>query len=203
MSEQTTPEATEGAGTPENGAETVQLGAEIPEETQGQPKLVDAEEAAAAARDGLPEVGAPSARQANDALASMLATEPPPLPTEVVEMKDLAERMGIEQFSVQIRGLNDKELEQVSERATKPPTKAQRKMGMTSGAPDQSRMKRLIVEKAMISPDLTNAALLEKYGPTGEHVIQRWFLSGEIDQLCEAVNDLSGFGAGAVERSKQ
>jgi vacuolar-type H+-ATPase subunit I/STV1 len=133
----------------------------------------------------------------------MLSTQPPPLPTEIVEMKALAERMGIERFDVQIRGLNDSELEQISERATKEPTKAQRKMGMSRGAPDFTRQKRLIVATAMMVPNLKNPELLDKYGPRDEDVVQKWFLSGEIDQLSEAVNDMSGYGAGAVERAKE
>lgn len=198
--------ATEAAGGPENGqgpADEVQLGAEIPEVPQpGQPQLVDEETARAAAHDGLPETGEPTHRQANDALASMLSAEPPPLPTETFEMKDLAERMGVEAFVVQLRGLKEVEIVQCGERAVKPPTKQQKKLGLSNGGPDNARMKRLLVAQAMVNPDLTNAALLEKHGPTSEHVIQRWFLPGEIDQLSEAVNDMSGYGAGAVERAK-
>ena len=184
---------------PENGqapAPAIELGAEIPE-------LVSEEEGAALARDGLPEAGEePTSAQANNALASMLSTAPPPLPVGTFDMKELAERMKVESFPVKLRGLTDNELEKISDRSTKPPTKEQRKMGMTIGRPDQQRMKRLIVATAMVEPPLDNPQLLEKYGPSSEHVVMRWFLSGEIDQLCEAVNDMSGFSAGAVERAK-
>jgi hypothetical protein len=191
----------ESEGVTEGAVEAMRLGAEIPEEPEG-PQTVDAATGAAAARDGLPESGEPTPKQANDALASMLSSEPPPLPTEVFEMKELAERMKVAEFPVTLRALNDAELEQISDRSTKAPTKEQRKMGVTTGAPDTQRMKRLIVATGMVSPALSNPALLEKYGPQPEHVVRRWFLSGEIDQLCEKINDLSGFGAGAVERAK-
>lgn len=194
-------ETAQSAGTDNGAAEELRLGAPIPEEP-GELRTVDAETGAAAVRDGLPVSGDPTPKQANDALASMLSTEPPPLPTESFNMEALAERMGLESFEVTLRALYDEELERISDQSSKAPTKEQRKMGITTGAPDTQRMKRLIVATGMVSPALGTKALLDKYGPHPEHVVRRWFLSGEIDQLCEKINDLSGFGGGAVERAK-
>ena len=192
---------TETTASDNGAADELRLGAEIPEEP-GELRTVDAETGDAAMRDGLPESGDPTPKQANDALASMLSSEPPPLPTESFDMKDLAERMGLAEFKVTLRGLNDPELERIGNQSSKPPTKDQRKMGITTGAPDMPRMKRLIVAAGMVSPALGNPALLTKYGPHPEHVVQRWFLTGEIDNLSEKINELSGYSAGAVERAK-
>lgn len=194
---------------PPSGAPEDPRGAEVPpapgEEPQAPPpQVVDPEAAEHAQRDGLPEDREATTREANDALASMLAAEgPPPVTTETVDMPELAKRMGIESFSVTLRGLSDPELQQCSDRAVKPPTKQQRKLGMTQGGPDPARLKRLLIAVATIDPNLSDQRLLERYGPTTEHVVQRWFLPGEIDALSEVVNDLTGYGGGAVERAKE
>lgn len=143
-----------------------------------------------------------SPREATDALDLMLRSDPPEFPTERINMVKLAERMGVEEFWIELRGLSEPELEQVGRRSERKPTKEEREAGQTRPR-DLQRLFALTVAEAMIEPDLRDARMLQAHGPTPLHVVQRWFLPGEIQQLQEVVSELSGFGGEAVERAKK
>jgi hypothetical protein len=67
---------------------------------------------------------------------------------------------------------------------------------------DQRHFQRLVVTESMIAPDPHTPAVTNKYGRP-EDFVRSWFAPGEIMQLYQAVNDLSGWGSGAVERAKK
>ena len=45
---------------------------------------------------------------------------------------------------------------------------------------------------------LSDAALLDKWGPRPHDVVDRWLLPGERSQLADVVTDLAGYEANAV-----
>jgi hypothetical protein len=141
--------------------------------------------------------------EAAASLDLMLSAEDvPPPPTEVFEMAELAARLGAESFTVELRALSEPELEAIGRRSERRPTAEERERGVLRPR-DMSIMWATTVSEAMVTPDLTNSSLLQKYGPTPRHVVQRWFLPGEIQKLAEAVTDLTGWSEGSVARAKK
>lgn len=145
-----------------------------------------------------PEPRDPAAPLSKDegrsALELMLSTEPPPLPREPYKVARL-------NMTVTLRGLTEKELEDIARRCERRPTKEERERGVIGMQRDNVRFQRLCVVEAMIDPDLAHPQLRERFGPTPEHVLQRWFLAGEIAQMSDFVTDLSGWSDEAVVRA--
>jgi hypothetical protein len=152
--------------------------------------------------DDLPEF------EAESELEAMLAVQPPTVSeiTAVINMPQLARRLSkkagrrLHEFHVTIRALTEKELEQCSERAQRDPTAAEKEGGARGKVRDPGRFNRLVVAEAIVSPDLKHPALLKHTGPTPEHAVMQWFLTGEIDRLADEVTDLSGYSLEAVRR---
>jgi hypothetical protein len=152
--------------------------------------------------DDLPEF------EAESELEAMLAVEPPTVAeiTETVRMPELARRLSkkagrrLPEFKVTLRALTEKELEQCSERAQRDPTAVEKEGGARGKVRDPGRFNRLVVAEAIVSPDFTHPALLKRDGPTPEHAVMRWFLTGEIDRLSDVATDISGYSLEAVRR---
>ena len=155
-----------------------------------------------------------SESEAASALDLMLSTDAPPLPESRFNMEDLAARLkkmelpvpedeeGVAQFIIELRGLSERELADLDERARRPPTAQEREEGMSGRVRDQNRYFRLIVVESMIEPDLSNERLLSEHGPTAEHVVMRWFLPGEITFIAQRVMQLSGWSDNALVAAK-
>jgi hypothetical protein len=120
------------------------------------------------------------------------------LPPELRTAEDQEPR-----FELVVRGLGEKEYEVLGERAERKPTKKEREAGITGKIVDRPRLKRLMVLEATISPSWHDPGLMAKYGPMAEHVIQRWLMPGEVDQVSDVITNLSGWGEGALERVKK
>jgi hypothetical protein len=159
---------------------------------------------------------APTAAQ--DGLELMLSSQPPPQETEVVHLKRLTDHYrqagalptpGASDdakedrfhFCVQVRGVDDTEFQEISERAIREPTEAERSEGTTRPT-DFRRFNRLLVTQAIVTPNIRDSRLAGDYGAP-ENVVRAWFLPGEIAQLVGVVNDLSGWADNAVERARK
>lgn len=134
-------------------------------------------------------------QEASSLLHYMLSAEPAGLPEESFTL----ERLG---FDVKLRALNEKEIQQIEHRARRPATREEKDQGLAF-ARDPHRGNVLAVATAMVDPDLRNPELLGKHGPNPEHVVQRWFLPGEITRMGDKIMDLSGYAETAVVRAKE
>jgi hypothetical protein len=106
-----------------------------------------------------------------------------------------------------LRGLDQRELRDISRRAMRPSTKDEREQGAGPMLRDLDSSNMLTVATAMLDPDLSgrsaeSQALLQKYGPGPEGVIKQWFAPGEITQMADRVMELSGWSDEALTRAK-
>jgi hypothetical protein len=156
-------------------------------------------------------------KAANGALDRMLSVKAAPEPTtQDVNMVAFAERLEAEEieeghreapsdrpeFWVTLRGLGEDEYVQIEKNCRRKSTKQEKIIGAGDYLTDQSMVKRISVIRSMLKPDMTDKRLASKETPTPHHVIQKWFLAGEIDQLMQVVTDISGWADGALERAK-
>lgn len=117
-----------------------------------------------------------SVKDTSSVLKALLTADP--RPEKSVHMK----RFGVD---FKLRAIGVKEREVIREQATYPV-----KGGKTQF--DASKFASLIIVKGTVDPDFTDAALLEKYGPTPADVVMNLLLPGEYDRLFTDVLDLSG-----------
>jgi hypothetical protein len=143
--------------------------------------------------------------RAASALSRMLSTEPRPLDHDRFRVARLSTEE--EDFIVVLRGLDQRELRDISRRAMRPSTKDEREQGAGPMLRDLDSSNMLTVATAMLDPDLSgrsaeSQALLQKYGPGPEGVIKQWFAPGEITQMADRVMELSGWSDEALTRAK-
>ena len=122
----------------------------------------------------------------------VLSADPPPLPTEWFRIDRLNAK-------IKLRALTDTELEAISDRAMRDPTRREKNQGITGRVRDVSRVQRLTVVEASVEPEFSNAQIREKYG-TGEDAVAQWFVPGEIQRMADLVGDLSGWSENSVTR---
>jgi hypothetical protein len=139
--------------------------------------------------------------EAQDLLDIMLAAEaPPPYPEDdfIIRRPD-----GSLTAKIRLRGIPEDEMDLLAARCWRTPTDQEKKAGVTATlVRDMSRLKRLTTGAGMIQPLVTDSRLLAKYGPRPEDVVTNWLLTGEIDKISDAVNDLSGWSEDALTKAK-
>ena len=109
-----------------------------------------------------------------------------------------------------LRSISDEAIQVCMKRSEKRQTKAEKQRGITPER-DMNKMESLILVESIesIKKDLGNGnyadpitlqdeALLAKWGPRPEDVINKWLLSGEKSQLADIVTDLAGYETNAV-----
>jgi hypothetical protein len=127
-----------------------------------------------------------------DALAIMLGAEP----INQKQKLKLAGRQGMAPMAITIRSLSDTEIANLRKGATKQGKKAD-----ADDAIDTDLLNRMIVAKATISPDLSNAELLRKHGVhSADGIVGKLFLPGWITLLVAEVFALSGWDEEAVTK---
>lgn len=178
-----TPEQVEGT------VEELDLDVEVPEPIAAEIIEPESDEYVDPGRDLSPT-------EAKSALEAMLSSQPQDAPIESYTVA----RLG---FDVTLRGLSEREIDQVGRRSERPPTKSERARGIIAGQRDPARFNLLLVSEALIDPDLTNRELLSRDGPNPADVVRKWFLPGEIIQLADTVMDLSGYSEEAITRAKK
>lgn len=125
-----------------------------------------------------------------DALAIMIGAEP----INQRQKLRLAGRQGMAPMSITIRSLSDTEIANLRKGAAKPTKKDE-------DAIDTDLLNRMIVAKATISPDLTNADLLRKHDVhSGDGIVGKLFLPGWITLIVAEVFSLSGWDDKAVTK---
>lgn len=119
-----------------------------------------------------------------NALQALLGTKPATEITDKVAIKRLKT-----QFT--IKALTGEDIDAIQAQATR----ITRKGNKTEQKVDENEASRLLVAKATIEPDFSNAELLKHYKAVdaGE-CVQRALLAGEIATLQQAILTLSGFG---------
>lgn len=119
-----------------------------------------------------------------NALQALLGTKPATEITDKVAIKRLKT-----QFT--IKALTGEDIDAIQAQATH----ITRKGNKTEQKVDENEASRLLVAKATIEPDFSNAELLKHYKAVdaGE-CVQRALLAGEIATLQQAILTLSGFG---------
>lgn len=151
--------------------------------------------------------------RAASALQRMLSTEPKPLDHERFKVGRLSpegeapDEITPDSFVVTLRGLDERELKEISRRSMRPSTKAEREAGAGPRVRDPDTGNVLTVATALMDPDLSGStpesqALLSQQGPGPEHVIRRWFAPGEIQQMADRAMELSGWSDEALVRAK-
>lgn len=96
-------------------------------------------------------------------------------------------RLGI---PVTLRGLTGKQVYTIREKCTE----RKEKRGKVMERIDEERFNVSLIVTATVKPEWGNAKLLEKFkASSGEEVVKRILLAGEIDALGDVVLDLSGF----------
>lgn len=173
------------------------------------------------------EAGGLRAEEASNALRIMMSCTPPPVEQEVFKVRRLTTKFretmvpdgeGGERpmiptpgkdddpddlrfhFWVELRGLLDTEIEELEDRAMRPPTPQERKRFGDRPQRDFPLFNRLLIATAMLNPDLRQLGL-DMGQP--ERIVRMWFTPGEITWLSSGVNDLSGWDDGAVEKAKK
>jgi hypothetical protein len=93
-------------------------------------------------------------------------------------------------------GLDDTDRDGIRDRCFRKSTDREKEMGAQLWTIDMKKVRRLEIAEA--APEVRDPRVLQKWGPTPEHVVGRWFLPGEIEALQEHVMVLSGYGDDAV-----
>lgn len=106
-------------------------------------------------------------------------------------------------LDLQLRSLTDREFKSAAEEASSPTSgnRENRRVGGGGGnETDQALMMRLIVAKAIKSPDFNAPEVLKAHSvQRAEQVVHKLLLPGEISLLAEYVTDLSGWNDNAVK----
>ena len=144
-----------------------------------------------------------SEEEASAALSLMLsAAKPAPPEDDWFKIDRLTKMLGAP-FWVHLRGLTDGEYEQLQQGAYREPTKLERDAGMTGPVQDRTMLNRMVLVRAILSPQMSDEELITKFGPSPIDVVHKWFSPGEINTLAAYVSDMSGYAAGAVQRAKE
>lgn len=118
-----------------------------------------------------------------DALQALLGAKPAAEITEQVPMK----RLGTE-FT--IKALTGEDIDKIRDQATYPVKNGKK----TELKVNEEEVARLLIVKAVVEPNFSNASLLEHFGASDEgECVQKALLAGEIMNLQTAIMTLSGF----------
>ncbi|QMV42966.1 phage tail assembly chaperone [Cohnella cholangitidis] len=91
---------------------------------------------------------------------------------------------------IKLRGLTGKQVFSIRERCTE----VREKRGQTTKRLDEELFNVSLIAASTVAPNWGNSQLLSKYSASsGEEVIKRILLAGELSALGEVVLDLSGF----------
>jgi len=109
-----------------------------------------------------------------------------------------------------LRSISDEAIQTCMKRSEKRQTKAEKQRGVAPER-DMGKMESLVLVEAVQSMKkdlgdgnyaepvtLQDEALLSKWGPRPEDVINTWLLPGEKSQLTEVVTDLAGYETDAI-----
>lgn len=110
------------------------------------------------------------------------------LDTEVTPERDVhMRRFGID---FRIKALGESEIRQAREQAT---------FGKTL---DEDKLASILIVKSSVTPDWTDKAITDKFGPTPIDAVDKRLLPGEKAKLAQEVLDVSGFGDDEFEIAK-
>ena len=102
-----------------------------------------------------------------------------------------------------IRSIGAEERQSIQKEATR--KQRNRKTGLTLSETDTDRLLDLMIEKAVVEPELTNAELQEHYKPAGNAAAtcRKMLKAGQYVELGQEIQTLSGFDVDeAVEEVK-
>ena len=112
-----------------------------------------------------------------------------------------------------LRSISDEAIQTCMKRSEKRQTKAEKQRGVAPER-DMGKMEALILVESVQSMKkdlgdgnfaesvtLQDEALLAKWGPRPEDVINAWLLPGEKSQLADVVTDLAGYETNAIEEA--
>lgn len=119
------------------------------------------------------------------------------LPTKVVEIKRLTELTG-EKFEVTLRAINGERMSDIQKNSID--------LSKKGGVKDINlySMQTQILAEGMVDPNLKDKALLEHFGcVTPKDLIKTLFLAGEISDLANEVQELSGYDKSDDEELKK
>jgi len=119
-----------------------------------------------------------------DALQALLGTKPVAEITEDIAIKRL-------NTNFTIKALSGDDIDAIREQATKVVPVGKKKELQV----DEKEVARLLVAKAVVSPDFNDTDLKKHYGAVdASDCVQKALLAGEIAKLQGAIFELSGFG---------
>ena len=120
-----------------------------------------------------------------------------------VETFRIPKRAGIAaDLILQLGSLDDRMFEHLRTQAEKPANREARRRGETSEQ-DTPLFLRLVVANGVVHPKLDDRAVLNAHGVrTGEKLVRKLMLPGEIVRCAELIMDLSGYSDDAVQRVK-
>ena len=152
------------------------------------------------------EVGVEEVEVASDGASTLdffLGANPEEGLTKDYEVK----RLGV---PFTMRSITDEALQTCMKRSEKRQTKMEKQRGMAPER-DMGKMESLVIVEACVEIKrdlgegkyadpvvLTDEALLAKWGPRPEDVVNQWLLPGEKSQLADLITDLAGYSANAV-----
>lgn len=107
-------------------------------------------------------------------------------------------------LKIDVGSLSDRDFKEISEQAEKPLSRRDRRSGQpVARETDGNLFLRLVVAAGVIDPNFNSETLLSQHGVfTGEELVQKLLLPGEIARVAEIVMDLSGFNDNTVEFAK-
>ena len=144
-----------------------------------------------AARDAEEAVGL-DALSDTDALDLLLGAEP----AEQIQSVELPARKGTDKpLVLKLRSITEREWDEIRDQSEIRRNRQQRRArGAEETQMDNALMSRLLVKKATINLDWNDSKLRTKFGvQTGEDVIRKLLLYGEIANLAGVVMEISGF----------
>jgi len=114
----------------------------------------------------------------------------------------IRKRAGLAQDLVlTIKSLTDGEFKSIGEQAETPTgNRNDRRRAAKEATTDNNLFLRLIVARGIMDPNLNSNEVLDAHGvPTGDVIVQKIFLPGEVARIAEEIMALSGWDDQAVE----
>lgn len=101
-------------------------------------------------------------------------------------------------FILKLRPVDPKRMNEIQERAVKMTSK-----GKYNGT-DLAALRMLTLCEGIVQPDLNNAELKKRFGAsTPKDMLSKLFLAGEIQQIYEKIQDVSGFDDDEEEEKEE
>lgn len=141
-----------------------------------------------------------SAGEAAVQLERMMSATPPGLQEETLSIPRLATKLGLEDFQIRIRELDDNTLKQIESRSQRPTTEMEQRGGYGRIRQDAAYYNMLICAAAIVDPDMVALSQQPDQGPRPEDVVGRWFNQGERALIANIALELMGFEQNAVVR---